>query len=100
VTKSDDFIVDFLREFEAIFKKALTRVSGALGELLDEKKTKVENPCVRVPLTKNAEFRILKIVGLFRPMPPGLELRPGKLFFKFVVSTCIKTLLLGGKEQM
>jgi hypothetical protein len=36
-------IVDFLREFEAIFKKALTRVSGAQGELFDEKKPKVEN---------------------------------------------------------
>jgi hypothetical protein len=29
VTKIGDFVVDFLREFEAIFKKALTRVSGA-----------------------------------------------------------------------
>jgi hypothetical protein len=29
VTKIGDFIVDFLREFEAIFKKALTCVSGA-----------------------------------------------------------------------
>jgi hypothetical protein len=29
VTKIGDFRVDFLREFEAIFKKALTRVSGA-----------------------------------------------------------------------
>jgi hypothetical protein len=29
VTKIGDFIVDFLREFEATFKKALTRVSGA-----------------------------------------------------------------------
>jgi hypothetical protein len=29
VTKIGDFIVDFLRKFEAIFKKALTSVSGA-----------------------------------------------------------------------
>jgi hypothetical protein len=29
VTKIADFIGDFLCEFEAIFKKALTRVSGA-----------------------------------------------------------------------
>jgi hypothetical protein len=28
VTKIGDFIVDFLREFEAIFKKASNRVSG------------------------------------------------------------------------
>jgi hypothetical protein len=37
VTKIDDFIVDFHREFEAIFKKALTWVSGAYWELFDEK---------------------------------------------------------------
>jgi hypothetical protein len=29
MTKIGDFIVDFLLEFEAIFKKGLTRVSGA-----------------------------------------------------------------------
>jgi hypothetical protein len=29
--KIGDFIVDFLRELEAIFKKALTHVSGGLG---------------------------------------------------------------------
>jgi hypothetical protein len=29
VTKIGDFIIDFRREFEAIFKKALSRVSGA-----------------------------------------------------------------------
>jgi hypothetical protein len=29
--------VDLLRKYEALLKKALTRVSGALGELFDEK---------------------------------------------------------------
>jgi hypothetical protein len=29
-----------------------------------------------------------------------LKLRPGKLFFKFVVGTCIKRLLLGANEQI
>jgi hypothetical protein len=42
VTKIGDFIVDFIREFETIFKKTLTRVSGAKGELFDEKKIEVE----------------------------------------------------------
>jgi hypothetical protein len=37
VTKIGDFIVNFLREFEAKFKKALTCESGAKGELFDEK---------------------------------------------------------------
>jgi hypothetical protein len=37
VTKISNFIINFLRDFEAIFKKALTGVSGALGELFDEK---------------------------------------------------------------
>jgi hypothetical protein len=43
VTKIGDFIVYLLHEFEPIFKKALTHVSGALGELFDEKKPEVEN---------------------------------------------------------
>jgi hypothetical protein len=29
VRKTGNFVVDFLREFEAIFKKAFTRESGA-----------------------------------------------------------------------
>jgi hypothetical protein len=49
VTKIGDFIVDFLREFEAIFKKALTRESGAYKELFDEK-TKGRKYRFRVPL--------------------------------------------------
>jgi hypothetical protein len=35
--------ISFLREFEAIFKKALTHVSGAKGELFDEKNLEMEN---------------------------------------------------------
>jgi hypothetical protein len=35
--KIGDFIVYFLPVFEAIFKKTLTRVSGAQGKLYDEK---------------------------------------------------------------
>jgi hypothetical protein len=40
VTKIGDFIVDFLREFEGIYKKALTRLSGRVDLW---KKTEVEN---------------------------------------------------------
>jgi hypothetical protein len=44
VTKIGNFIVGFLREFEAIFKKkALIRSSGAEGELIYDKKIEVEN---------------------------------------------------------
>jgi hypothetical protein len=42
-TKKVDFIVEYLREYEAICKKALTRVSGTQMEFLDEKKPEVEN---------------------------------------------------------
>jgi hypothetical protein len=42
-TKKVDFIVEYLYEYEAICKKALTRVSGAQMELFDEKKSEVEN---------------------------------------------------------
>jgi hypothetical protein len=48
VTKIGNFVVDFLPEFEAIFKKALIRVSGAQGELFDEKKTRGRKSRVRV----------------------------------------------------
>jgi hypothetical protein len=44
-----DFIVEYLREYEAIFKKALTRVSGPLMELFDEK-TRGRKSRDRVPL--------------------------------------------------
>jgi hypothetical protein len=40
--KKIDFIVDYLRKYEVICKKALTRGSRAQMELLDEK-TQVEN---------------------------------------------------------
>jgi hypothetical protein len=36
-TKKVDFIVEYLREYKAICKKALTGVSGAQMELYDEK---------------------------------------------------------------
>jgi hypothetical protein len=38
-----DFKVEYLREFVAILKKAVTRVSVAQGELFDEKKKKIED---------------------------------------------------------
>jgi hypothetical protein len=38
-----DFIAEYLREYEAICKKALTCESGAQMELFDEKKLEVEN---------------------------------------------------------
>jgi hypothetical protein len=41
-TKKVDFIVEYLREYEAICKKALFRVSGAQMELFDEKKPEVK----------------------------------------------------------
>jgi hypothetical protein len=44
--------VDLLRKYEALLKKALTRVSGALGELFDEK-NRGRKSCVIVPLTMN-----------------------------------------------
>jgi hypothetical protein len=41
-TKIGDFVVDFLREFEAIFsKKALTRVAGPRGSCLMKTKQRV-----------------------------------------------------------
>jgi hypothetical protein len=36
-TKKFDFIVEYLREYEATCKKALTRESGAQMKLFDEK---------------------------------------------------------------
>jgi hypothetical protein len=38
--QTNDFIVEYLREYEAICKKALTRVSGAQMELFYEKNQK------------------------------------------------------------
>jgi hypothetical protein len=42
-TKKVDFIVKYLREYEAICKKASTRESGTQMELFDEKKPLVKN---------------------------------------------------------
>jgi hypothetical protein len=53
VTKIGDFVVNFLREFESIFKKALTRESGAYGKLFDEKNQRSKSR-VRVPIKKFA----------------------------------------------
>jgi hypothetical protein len=41
----DRFVVDCLREFEAIFKKVLTRLSGAYEELFDEKNQRSKISC-------------------------------------------------------
>jgi hypothetical protein len=49
-TKKVNFTVKYLREYEAICKKAFTRVSGAQMELFDEK-TKGRKSRDRVPLT-------------------------------------------------
>jgi hypothetical protein len=49
--KKVDFIVEYLREYEAICKKALTRVSGAQMELFDEK-NQGKKSRDRVPLNK------------------------------------------------
>jgi hypothetical protein len=49
-TKKADFIVEYLFEYEAICKKALTRVSGAQIELFDEK-IRGHQSRDRVPLT-------------------------------------------------
>jgi hypothetical protein len=38
-------VVDFLHEFESILKKVLTRVSGAQGELFDEKSQRSKLSC-------------------------------------------------------
>jgi hypothetical protein len=50
-TKKGDFIVEYLREYEAICKKALIRVSGAQMELFDEK-TRGRKSRDRVPLSR------------------------------------------------
>jgi hypothetical protein len=44
----DDFLLDFLGEFEAIFKTALACESGPKGGLLDEK-SRVENLVILSP---------------------------------------------------
>jgi hypothetical protein len=49
VTKIGDFVVDFLREFKAISKKALTCVSGAFGEMFYEEEKNGRKSRARVP---------------------------------------------------
>jgi hypothetical protein len=50
------FIVEYLREFEAICKKALARESGVQMELFDEKKTGGRKSRDRVPLKVSKIF--------------------------------------------
>jgi hypothetical protein len=45
VTKIGEYKVDLLREYWSILKKALTRVSGAYGELFDEKNLRLKISC-------------------------------------------------------
>jgi hypothetical protein len=54
--KIGDFKVEYLREFEAICKKALTRESGAQAGLFDEK-TRGRKSRDTVPLNLNPEMR-------------------------------------------
>jgi hypothetical protein len=49
--KVGDFKVEYLREFHAICKKALTRGSGVLEKLFDEKKTRGRKSPDTVPFT-------------------------------------------------
>jgi hypothetical protein len=45
VTKIGEYKVNLLREYWSILKKALTRVSGAYGELFDEKNQRSKISC-------------------------------------------------------
>jgi hypothetical protein len=81
VTKSDDFIVDFLREFEAIFKKALTRVSGALGELLDEKKNKGRKSLCQGPFNKKCWISDIKNSWTLSPNATRIRVKARQTFF-------------------
>jgi hypothetical protein len=76
VTKIGDLIVDFLREFEAIFKKALTRVAGAQGELIYEKSQMSKILC-------QGPFRLRTIQNFVahvnESLPNLIQLVPGSL---------------------
>jgi hypothetical protein len=61
-TKKVDFIVEHLREYKAICKKALTHVSGAQIELFYEK-TRGRKSRDRVPLRWGANTMRKKIIG-------------------------------------
>jgi hypothetical protein len=56
--KKVEFIVKYLREYKAICKKALTRVSGAQMQLFDEK-TRGQKSCDRVSL-KTCNIKIFR----------------------------------------
>jgi hypothetical protein len=45
VTTIGDYKVDFLGDYTSILKKALIRVSGALGKLFDEKSQRSKISC-------------------------------------------------------
>jgi hypothetical protein len=65
VATIDGFEDENLCDFWAIFKKALTRVSGAYGKLFD-KKTKGRKSCPTVPLNPSefACFELMKMVSI------------------------------------
>jgi hypothetical protein len=71
-TKKIGFKVKYLREYEAISRKALTRVSGAQMELF-YRKTRGRKSCDRVPLIfyfisfySGAKFAGIKDQDLYR----------------------------------
>jgi hypothetical protein len=59
--KIGDFLVEYLGEFEAICKKASTRLSGAQVGLFDEK-----NP--RSKISWHYPFKLIQIVSLFKAL--------------------------------
>jgi hypothetical protein len=62
--KKNDFIVEYLREYEAICKKALTRGSRAQMELFDEK-TRGRKSRDRVPLNRTSRNKNMKRYNSF-----------------------------------
>jgi hypothetical protein len=90
-TKKVDFIVEYLREYEAICKKALTSVSGAQMELFDEK-NRGRKSRDRVPLTIQSSVRdpdpvrfqpFWKIRSNFLDPDPRSGSDPLKMFINF-----------------
>jgi hypothetical protein len=86
--------VDFLHEFEAIFKKALTHVSGAYKSCLMKKKTRGQKCRVRVPLNilNNVKRKAAKqsqnsSIKIFIPTHPGTDgnLYPGITLFRCIL---------------
>jgi hypothetical protein len=62
VNKIGDFVVDFLREFEAIFKKGLAHVSGARGSCLLKKNQGNLTDSKQKLLKKLVIFRVSKLL--------------------------------------